>query len=318
MNARERFLEVMDFNPHVRAPKWEYAYWGATMKRWYSEGLPEKYSLSIPTTIHTTSSSLYTAAWTHEWRQRRTVFETIYGEREQKLVVPDGMAIWGGALYWPSQGFPLDHDVADYFGFDKSEILVNVEQLFWPRFEPQILEEDDDFVLYVDLDGVTRKHQKRESVIPTAVAWPIRDWESWLAIKEERLRLDNVTRRLPENWADLLQEYRERDYPLALGGYPFGFFGTPAHLMGYTNLFFLYYDQPDLVEDIVRHFTSLWLAIWEEVLAQVDVDVVHIWEDVSSGKGFHDLAEGFSPVSNACLSTGERLPQSPRRAQHPR
>lgn len=57
------------------------------------------------------------------------------------------MAIWGGAPYWPSQGFPLDHDVADYFGFDKSQILTHVEQLFYPRFEPQVLDEDDDFVI---------------------------------------------------------------------------------------------------------------------------------------------------------------------------
>ena len=39
-----------------------------------------------------------------------------------------------------------------------------------------MLDEDDDFVIYVDVDGVTRKLQKKESVIPTAVAWPIRDW----------------------------------------------------------------------------------------------------------------------------------------------
>jgi hypothetical protein len=285
MNTRERFLEVMDFNPRVRAPKWEYAYWGSTMKRWYAEGLPEKHGLSIPTTIHTTTSSLYTTAWTHGWSQRKTLFEKIYGEREQKLAVPDGMAIWGGALYWPSQGFPLDHDVADFFGFDKSEILAHVEQLFCPQFEPQILEEDDDFVVYVDLDGVTRRLQKKESVIPTAVAWPIRDWPTWLKIKEERLRLDNIRARFPPHWPDLLREYKTRDYPLALGGYPLGFFGTPAHLMGYTNLFFMYHDQPDLVADIVEHLTTLWIAVWEEVLAETDIDVVHIWEDVSSGKG---------------------------------
>jgi len=285
MNTRERFLEVMNFNPRVRAPKWEYAYWGSTMKRWYAEGLPEKHYLTIPTTIHTTSSSLYTAAWTHDWAQRRTLFEKIYAEREQRLVVPDGMAIWGGALYWPSQGFPLDHDVADYFGFDRSQILAHVEQLFCPRFEPKMLDEDADSVIYVDIDGVTRKLQKRESVIPTALAWPIRDWASWLEIKQERLRLDNMSERFPPNWPELLEEYKNRDYPLALGGYPLGFFGTPAHLMGYTNLFFLYHDQPDLVQDIVEHLTTLWIAIWEEVLAQIDVDVVHIWEDVSSGKG---------------------------------
>ena len=37
----------------------------------------------------------------------------------------------------------------------------------------------------------------------------------------------------------LLKEYRNRDYPLAFGGYPQGFFGTLAHLIGYENLFHL-------------------------------------------------------------------------------
>jgi len=35
----------------------------------------------------------------------------------------------------------------------------------------------------------------------------------------------------------------------------------------------------------VQHFTDLWIAIWEEVLSEIDVDCAHIWEDVSSGKG---------------------------------
>ena len=33
--------------------------------------------------------------------------EKFYGEPEQEIPLPPGIAIWGGALYWPSQGFPL-------------------------------------------------------------------------------------------------------------------------------------------------------------------------------------------------------------------
>ena len=33
MNARERFLEVCDFNPNVRPLKWEFGYWGETIKK---------------------------------------------------------------------------------------------------------------------------------------------------------------------------------------------------------------------------------------------------------------------------------------------
>ena len=82
--------------------------------------------------------------------------------------------------------------MASYFGFDKSTGLVNVEPLFCPAFEPAILNEDDRYVTYIDLDGVTRKFQKEEQVIPTATAWPIRDRSSWNQLKDERLRLDQV------------------------------------------------------------------------------------------------------------------------------
>lgn len=285
MNAREKFLGVMSFDPMARSPKWEYAYWGATIKRWYSEGLPERNYPTIPTRIETISSSLYTIAYTHEWRKTRNLFEITFGERERKIILPDGIAVWGGALYWPTQGFPRDTDVADYFGLDKGTVLVHVEQLFHPKFEPQVLEEDEKFLDYIDIDGVTRRFQKQEGVIPTAMNWPVRDWDSWMELKHERLRLDNIPTRLPPQWPELVQAYRHRDYPLALGGYPLGLFGLPAHLMGYERLFFSYYDQPDLIKDMLQHFTTLWLAIWEEVLSYVDVDVVHIFEDVSFGKG---------------------------------
>ena len=285
MNAREKFLGVMNFDPAARAPRWEFAYWGATIKRWYAEGLPERNYPAIPTRIETVSSSVYTTAYTHEWRKSRNLFEITYGERQRMIPLPDGMAVWGGALYWPSQGFPLDTDVAEAFRFDKSTALAHVEQLFHPRFEPQILREDEKFLDYVDIDGVTRRYQKHEGVIPTAMGWPIKDRKSWLEIKHERLRLDTVTQRFPPHWPDLVREYRSRDYPLSLGGYPLGFFGLPAHLMGYMNLFYSYYDQPELIKDMLQHLTTLWIAIWEEVLAYVDVDMVHIFEDVSAAKG---------------------------------
>jgi uroporphyrinogen decarboxylase len=104
-------------------------------------------------------------------------------------------------------------------------------------------------------------------------------------MKDERLRLDKIRDRFPENWERLVSEYRNRDYPLAVGGYPIGFFGLPAHLMGYENLFYIYYDRPGLIKDMLDTFTTLWLAIWEEMISDVSVDVVHIFEDVSSTRG---------------------------------
>ena len=285
MNSRERFLEVMDFNPNVRSLKWEFGFWGENINQWYAEGLPKKFGTNLPTNLTTVNASLYTTVWTHAWRKQRTYLEKYFHEREQNIPLPPGIAVWGGALYWPSQGFPLALDIMDYFGFDKSTAQVPVEQVFYPMFEPTVLKEDDTYLDYTDVDGVTRRFQKVEAVIPSATDWPIKDWDSWNQIKSERLRLDNIRSRFPANWVDWVAEYKQRDYPLSVGGYPCGFFGTLVHLLGYENIFLMYYDAPDLVKDIIQHFTTLWIAIWEEILAEVEVDCAHIWEDMSSTNG---------------------------------
>jgi len=36
---------------------------------------------------------------------------------------------------------------------------------------------------------------------------------------------------------------------------------------------------------MLNTFTELWIAVYSEVLAEVEIDAVHIWEDISFGKG---------------------------------
>jgi len=276
MDTRERFREIMRFNRDIPTVKWEFGYWGSTLKNWYSQGLPERRYPVIPRKITTLSATIYTTAWTYDWVKKGSI-------KDAKIGLPNGMGIWGGSTYWPNQGFPIDNDVTGYFGFDRSQILVKVEQLFYPKFEIKIIGEDDKTMTYVDLDGVERIFLKEEATIPTSMKWPITGWEDWNRIKEERLGTDDISKRFPDNWEDLLKIYKDRDFPLVLGGYPVGIFGTLSHLLGYENLFYYYYDKPDLIKDMLSTFTELWIAIWEEVMAYIDIDAVHIWEDMSTG-----------------------------------
>jgi uroporphyrinogen decarboxylase len=149
----------------------------------------------------------------------------------------------------------------------------------------EILREDERYIDYIDIDGATRRYSKEQQVLPGGLDWLIKDWNSWNQLKEERMRLDNIKDRLPDNWSDLIEEYKIRDYPLAVGGYPIGLFGSLTHLIGYENLFMFYYDKPDLIRDILERLTDIWIALWEEIIASVDIDLCNIWEDVSSGKG---------------------------------
>jgi uroporphyrinogen decarboxylase len=273
VNSRQRFLEVMDFNTRIRPPKWEYAYWGGTLNRWYREGLPKTRFVRLPEAITTPTASLYAAAY---GKQRELL---------QKGIIPHGQVVFGGGVYWPTQGVPKDRDVETYFDFDEGIILLDINQLFQPMFEPEVIEETEEIFKYKDLDGITRVYQKNESTMPTAVEWIVKDWTSWKALKSERLGMKDISGRFPPDWAQALEQHKRRSYPLALGGYPHGLFGTPSHLMGYENLFYAYYDQPELIHDILGTFTDLWICIWEEVLGQLEVDMVHFFEDVSMGTG---------------------------------
>jgi len=277
MNLRERFLEIMrNFNTNVRSIKWEFGYWGKTINNWYKQGLPKKNPAPIPTEISSPTASLYTVAWTCENKFR-------YKDGVENF--PDGIAITAGGLYWPTQGLPLDRDVKDYFNMDETQQLIDVNLLFYPMFEPKTLEEDENHLKYQDVDGVIRLFLKETATIPSGWEWPIKDEKSWEEIKKERINFDNIRQRLPKNWDRLVKEYKNRDYPLVLGGYPHGFFGTPAHLLGYDRLFYFYFDKPKLIHDILNTFTELWIVVYSEVLTDIEVDAVHIWEDISFGRG---------------------------------
>jgi len=269
MNTRERFLETMNFSHSVHSLKWEFGYWGETIDNWYKAGLPKINYPVLDPVITTPTSSLYSAAWTHDKRD----------------ALPKGIAVLGGGLYWPSQGFPPDRDVRSHYNMDFSQRLVDVNLHFCPMFDVEILQDDAERLVYVDIDGVKRVFLKDEATIPSSLSWPIKDEASWAKLKAEKLNLNNLKDRFPANWDALLKEYKNRDYPLAVGGYPQGFFGTLAHLIGYENLFIWYCMKPDLIHDILNTFTNIWLAVFEEVISQVEIDHWHIWEDISFGKG---------------------------------
>ena len=196
------------------------------------------------------------------------------------------MAVLGGGLYWPTQGFALDDDVRTACGMDKGQVLVNVDLLFHPRFEREGAGGDRDV-------HALRGHRRREAPVrqghgchPHGGGEP---HQGLGHLEQAQGRSGcppkDVKGRFPPHWPQLLAKYRNRDYPLVLGGYPHGYFGTLAHLMGYEHLFYNYTRRarayPRHPEDLHR----VWIAVYEEVLSQTDVDLFVIWEDISAGTG---------------------------------
>jgi len=240
MNTRERFLALMSFESGQRTMLWEMGYWTSTLERWYEEGLPRHYG--IP----------------------------------KGLLSGDG--IRAEAIGWLYTE-PYDRDVHQHFGMDEAMRRIPINNLFYPRFEVEVLEEHADWTLIRDSDGVTKRQLNDRGSLPDFVSWPVHSREDWERLKAERLQ-PTLEGRLPRNWHQLLAEFRQRDYPLAIGG-SVGFFGTPRALMGPEGLLTGYYDDPELVKDVVDDLADFWIALYGQVLDQVDADLGLIWEDMS-------------------------------------
>ena len=269
MTVRERFLETLRFNTSVCPPKWEWGYMGQTVEQWYKQGLPRRAYPRLPEQTSTPTASLYTAAWS-----------SVGGDR-----LPRGITVCGGGFYTPTQGLPVDRDVRRTLNLDAPQGLVDVNLLFEPVFDIQVLEETEVYLIYRDLDGIERKFLKEQGVIPSQLKPLITDRAGWEKLKDERLEPRNIQGRFPPHWKDMVEQYRRRDWPLALGGYPYGYFGTPAHLLGYELLFYAFIDQPELTHDMQATFTELWINVCTQVLSEVEVDFFVFWEDVSAGTG---------------------------------
>ena len=239
MNTRERFLATMNFEEPDRHLVWEFGYWGGTVRRWYKEGLPE-----------------------------------VHGLRADI----DG----GTGLFNESAGVPLNRDTSldihEHFKMDPYLVRVPLATGAWPPYEAKVIEDHGDWYIWQEWDGCLRKELKNRTSLPTIVGGPVKDRESWERYKAERLR-PSLEGRLPDNWSQLVEEYKTRDYPIGLGQ-THGFFGTPRYLMGVEELLIKYYDDPEMMKDINNHLADLWITLFDGVLKEVEVDTVFIWEDM--------------------------------------
>jgi uroporphyrinogen decarboxylase len=247
VNTRERFLATMDFQSVDRVPLWEEGYWAATIRRWRCEGLPGR--------------------------------QTPADDEGQTNVTAEA---WPSEPSWRAR----DQDVCEELGFDKGMQRIPLNCHFSPGFETRILEQEGDVITYRDGMGNicrTKKDRSSGAVIVKPVVQTREDWEQ---IKAERLQ-KTLDGRLPANWHEQRSQLRDRDFPLcAFGLAPYGgLYWVPRTLMGEERLWYSYYDQPDLVKDIVGYLVDFWVALYDQILSQIDVDCAMWTEDLGYNAG---------------------------------
>ena len=183
---------------------------------------------------------------------------------------------------WHSEGLPSEINTIEkgdrFFGFDRT-ISVPVRLGLDPAFETKILEETEQYQIIQDSSGVIAKHFKSgKSSIPHYIKFPIENRSDWERFKK---RLDPNSKRYPDRqqWEQFKMFVKNSEYPVIIGGG--SLFGWIRNWMGFENCLMAFYDQPDLIEEIIEHLCNFILQVNARALSEIEIDAVGMWEDMA-------------------------------------
>lgn len=193
---------------------------------------------------------------------------------------------WGTTFArWEREGKPRHADHRTLWNPDTPPQVIPVNCGPYPTADCTVVAEDAETYTWIDRWGIRRRNFRNHESMSEFLEWPAKSRRDWEQYKEERL--DPATPgRVDANLAALCARWVENGYPLQLGCFPdVTFYGGVRWLLGDEECLIAYCTMPDLVHEILEHLTQLFLTCFEQVVTQVRVDVIHIWEDMCGRQG---------------------------------
>ena len=194
--------------------------------------------------------------------------------------LPDNISENGSIMGYEKTN-PLGSEVADknvrsYFNLDSHISKFPIDAS--PLLDEKVIEENEDTRIYIDKYGITKKERKDTTATPLEIARPVKDRADFEKYKSYYDH--DYSKRLPENWPSLSKKLGSRNFPIRVGGYPYGFFGLPRHLMGDVELMMTMYDDPHLIKDMNEFFLDFIMGYWAHIFETFVPDCCLIWEDM--------------------------------------
>ena len=204
---------------------------------------------------------------------------------------------WQALERWVTEGLDVELDpdrpetysrasahVCDMFGFDTNRGLkLPINGFVWPEFPEEVINETSDTRYLRTRWGSVKRQPKGVGRVALQETAPVTDWSGWEPIKE-RLKADTPGR-FPNNWSRVCVEARATDFPVYTGDLPIGFFGGPRELVGTEGLCTMFYDNPELINDILDTLCDLWIELYTDAYRDAPFNYFFVWEDMCYKNG---------------------------------
>jgi len=182
---------------------------------------------------------------------------------------------------WEAQGASLaelDFSAFRYRCEGRGFVPVNTGLL--GGLPEQILEETDEHILSRDALGRTMRMVKGASTLPLPLDYPVRTMDDWQKLKP---LYQFAPERLAGDWAARAAQLRREERVVCVS-IPGGF-DEPRQLMGEEGLCLAYYEQPELIRDMLDTFGETAERVLDEVSRRVQVDLLFVHEDMAGKSG---------------------------------
>ncbi|MEI7435448.1 MAG: uroporphyrinogen decarboxylase family protein [bacterium] len=182
---------------------------------------------------------------------------------------------------WEEQGATpeeLDFSAFTYRFEARAGIPVNTGRDGGYPEEP--IAETEEHITWRDGLGRTMKLLKGMATLPLPLDYPVKTMDDWLKIKPW---YEFSEARMGAGWQSAALLHRQEDKVVCVD-IPGGF-DEPRQLLGEENLCIAYYEDPELIHDILKTIGDTAYKVLDRVSAAVPVDMLNVHEDMAGKSG---------------------------------
>lgn len=200
------------------------------------------------------------------------------------------VGIWDDTIArWHREGLPCDigeGEIYNYLGLQAQSLrLRGLYGLMGPhpQFEQRTISKDEDVHIFTDDYGRTVRDFRKQTTLPEWLDFPVKDRATFQRFLDEHYSIDNLDERFDQEWEQKLSQSRQ-DHELTVldGGC---YYWTLRSIAGVEGASYLFYDAPDLVEELFERYFTIVMEGMRRVLGRVPVDVIGFGEDLAFKTG---------------------------------
>ncbi len=181
---------------------------------------------------------------------------------------------------WEEQGArpeELDFSAFTYRCALKTGIPVNTG---WIGGAEEVLEETEEYIITRDIMGRRTKLNKGYATLPLPLDFPVKNMDDWLKVKHHYAFSEE---RFDPDWESIVWKHQKDGKALTVG-IPGGF-DEPRQLLGEEALCIAYYEQPELIHDILNTIGDTAFQVLDRVSSRVTIDILVVHEDMAGKSG---------------------------------